>query len=227
MNVALGVLESQGFIRRTTPGRFLAGDAPPGTIAPDLRAMWERQEGDLDRLARMIEYATTLECRRGVLLRYFGEAMPADTRCGHCDRCEVTAATSVRERIVKFFTGSAGGNSGRSAGRRTARRDGETPPAPPERLASAILSAVPDLQRFHLGVSGVSKVLCGSESHLIERLRLRESPHYGRLSGTAQKTVAESVQQLVEEGRLRRTGGALPAVELAVVPMEAAESTDA
>ena len=44
------------------------------------------ERGRAERLlARMLDYAATSDCRRAVLLRYFGEDAPE--RCGNCDNC--------------------------------------------------------------------------------------------------------------------------------------------
>lgn len=60
--------------------RSLDPDAPIDT------APVERRRRELEaRLAQMVEYAETTGCRRGVLLRYFGETPPE--RCERCDAC--------------------------------------------------------------------------------------------------------------------------------------------
>ncbi len=56
----------------------------------DWRAVGDRLDRALAKLARMEEYATTAGCRRADLLRYFGD--PGSTRsCGNCDRCLAAA----------------------------------------------------------------------------------------------------------------------------------------
>ena len=48
------------------------------------------------RLARMVQYAETRDCRRAILLTYFGEAGP--TTCGTCDNCSRRSPRSTRAR---------------------------------------------------------------------------------------------------------------------------------
>src|SRR5690606_14285528 len=52
-----------------------------------------------DRLDEMVDYAETKQCRRAVILRYFGEAAP--DRCGACDNCRRPArpAAAVRTAV--------------------------------------------------------------------------------------------------------------------------------
>ena len=51
----------------------------------ETRAITESRSYAEARLAEMVEYAETGECRRAVILRYFGES--PDERCGRCDSC--------------------------------------------------------------------------------------------------------------------------------------------
>lgn len=46
----------------------------------------ERQNVNMEKLTRMIQYAETGNCRRRVLLSYFSE--PCDSDCGNCDNCQ-------------------------------------------------------------------------------------------------------------------------------------------
>ena len=55
----------------------------PGIDGPTRRELLDRA---MDRLKRMTFYATTTDCLRGYLLRYFDEAAPG--YCGHCGNCE-------------------------------------------------------------------------------------------------------------------------------------------
>jgi ATP-dependent DNA helicase RecQ len=56
-----------------------------------------------EQLRRIAAYAETTECRRRVLLRYFGEEM-ADQNCGNCDNCltprETFDATTAAQKML-------------------------------------------------------------------------------------------------------------------------------
>lgn len=66
-----------------------------GTLAPDgarrlepaLRHLARRRAADRAKLDAMVGYATTTSCRRGFILRYFGDDT-ARTSCASCDNCE-------------------------------------------------------------------------------------------------------------------------------------------
>ena len=90
---AAGIVDSDGFANALTALRSsgLVADAdqrllPTDLDAPiDTRAIAEHRQHAEGRLAQMAEYAETSQCRRAVILRYFGERPPE--RCGNCDRC--------------------------------------------------------------------------------------------------------------------------------------------
>jgi ATP-dependent DNA helicase RecQ len=54
----------------------------------ELAASYEQKaERDNEALERLVFYAQTGFCRWRVLLDYFGEPLPFESRCGHCDNC--------------------------------------------------------------------------------------------------------------------------------------------
>jgi ATP-dependent DNA helicase RecQ len=68
-------------------GLYLARpDRPLADFAIDWAAMARRRAADLEKLQMMQNYASTKQCRRAFVLRYFGETR-ASRRCGGCDNC--------------------------------------------------------------------------------------------------------------------------------------------
>ena len=61
-------------------------EAEDDALAPAVRQ--HLLERDRERLRRMTFYATTTECLRRTILRYFGEEAPLS--CGHCGNCDTT-----------------------------------------------------------------------------------------------------------------------------------------
>lgn len=59
---------------------------PPGRLPLDWAGLRARRLGEYRRLAAMQGYTTTRACRRGYVLRYFGDPA-AMLRCSGCDNC--------------------------------------------------------------------------------------------------------------------------------------------
>jgi ATP-dependent DNA helicase RecQ len=86
-NVALLALLAQGLVRRGEAGSYLRAGELPDPARISLKAMYDRKDGDYRRLEAMLGYAREEHCHRAVLLRYFGEEVPAGRRCGNCSAC--------------------------------------------------------------------------------------------------------------------------------------------
>ena len=84
-NNALEALRASGLVA-PTEFRLLSRD-PDAPI--DSRTISAHRKHAESRLARMVEYAETRECRRRVILDYFGEESP--TTCERCDNCRPPA----------------------------------------------------------------------------------------------------------------------------------------
>ena len=87
---ALAQLAREGLIAYKPPfaGRALAIrdlGLPSGELGIDFEALARREEQSKRLLKRMASYAYAKSCRRGFILRYFGDRAPQ--RCGRCDLC--------------------------------------------------------------------------------------------------------------------------------------------
>ncbi len=93
--VILNLLREAGLIRRGKRGYVLGrGEAPTDEALEELlRVYTDRAKHDKDRLAEMMHYAETMECRVQVIRQYFGEE--AGELCGRCDNCESAAVEGV------------------------------------------------------------------------------------------------------------------------------------
>ena len=102
----LEALESRQFVqwKRAASGAALASPKKPLTAFKiDWDVIERRRKADLQKLDAMQQYAYTKGCRRGFVLRYFGDPA-ARTTCGGCDNClgtrvdvEQGGAPSVRK----------------------------------------------------------------------------------------------------------------------------------
>jgi ATP-dependent DNA helicase RecQ len=109
----LAALRASGLVAPTDLRPISIDPNAPIDTTP-IEAHREHAEG---RLAQMVEYAETAQCRRAVILRYFGESAADD--CGNCDACLGTAEQigpaypgDLYDAILSFRNGLAG-QSGR------------------------------------------------------------------------------------------------------------------
>ncbi len=86
LNVALWILTDQRYIGRDEDGliRRISRKAPEQV---SFNALYARKRADYRRLEEVIAYCEDPVCQRGHLLRYFGEALPREFRCGNCSAC--------------------------------------------------------------------------------------------------------------------------------------------
>ncbi len=84
--VILHLLTTEGIVRRTRKGFALPNGAPSEDALTQLIATYtDRAEHDRDRLAEMMHYAESLECRTQLIRKYFAD--PEGEPCNRCDNC--------------------------------------------------------------------------------------------------------------------------------------------
>ena len=95
--VLLHLLREAGLIRRGRRGYVLKNDEPPtdAELQEMLEVYENRAKSDKDKLAEMMHYAETVECRVQVIRQYFGEEK--GEVCGRCDNCEQAAIAMAGE----------------------------------------------------------------------------------------------------------------------------------
>jgi ATP-dependent DNA helicase RecQ len=103
----LDALQSRQFVewKRCGSGAALTAPRKPLTAFPiDWAAIERRRKADLQKLDAMQQYAYTKGCRRGFVLRYFGDPA-ARTSCGGCDNCLGTRV-DVEQGAAPMLRGS-------------------------------------------------------------------------------------------------------------------------
>jgi ATP-dependent DNA helicase RecQ len=86
---AVNLLEDAGMVDTTAQGRlrYLDDDVPPEKARQRAaEAFHSQQELVRSRIQMMTGYAETTDCRRQVLLAYFGQSL--NQPCGNCDTCD-------------------------------------------------------------------------------------------------------------------------------------------
>jgi ATP-dependent DNA helicase RecQ len=104
----VNLLVEGGVVRMTRRGAAVAAAVAPEEAALLAEAASERRERiEQSRLEVMRRYAETRDCRRRVLLQYFGDDL--DEPCGHCDTCRAGTAqeSTVDEATAPYPTGAA------------------------------------------------------------------------------------------------------------------------
>ena len=90
----LNLLAEGAAVRLTARGAALLGRMSPFDAADRAEEASERRERiEQSRLDVMRRYAETRDCRRRVLLGYFGDDLPGP--CGHCDTCRAGTADAA------------------------------------------------------------------------------------------------------------------------------------
>jgi ATP-dependent DNA helicase RecQ len=96
---ALNLLERAGAVRSGTGGRFTRTGMPEAeAVDAAVTVAEQRREMVRSRIEMMRGYAETTDCRRRVLLAYFGE--PLAEPCGYCDTCEAGTARPAQEGLT-------------------------------------------------------------------------------------------------------------------------------
>jgi ATP-dependent DNA helicase RecQ len=119
-------LEAEGFLgwRDAVFGegiQVLDRKTPLNKLPVDWRAVETRRERDLKKLQRMQGYAYHERCRRGYVLRYFGDPA-AMNQCGACDNCLQAADGGDASRIAAALsTGEPDAGTSRDRSRRESR----------------------------------------------------------------------------------------------------------
>ena len=110
--VALKLLRDGGVARARRAQHWVlkAGHTASRKELAALAATYEdKSERDNEALERMVFYAQTGFCRWRVLLEYFGEPLPFDERCGHCDNClrPPLAPAPTRAAVIEPVTATS------------------------------------------------------------------------------------------------------------------------
>jgi ATP-dependent DNA helicase RecQ len=128
-------LQASGFLgwRDAIAGegiQVLDSRTPIDRLPIEWRALEVRRAGDEKKLQRMQGYAYHERCRRGYVLRYFGDPA-AMSECGACDNCLQSTSASTSSG-APVGVGDVGDNPEPARESRRERRSGRTPAAAPQ-----------------------------------------------------------------------------------------------
>ena len=155
-------------------------------------ALEARREKALEAMER---YATSVRCRHQALVAHFTASplspLEEEPDCGRCDVCLDSEAVREELRAVE---------SNREPVRALASQD-----------KSVILAAVERLRR-PVGKTNLARALRGSRAKSLARSSLLTLPEYGSLAHYNEADIVAAVDELLDDGSLKRTGRKYPTV---------------
>ena len=141
-------LQDEGFVEWTAASGegvwVLDRSTPPARISIDWPALEEKRARETRKLQKMQGYAYAEDCRRGYVLRYFGDPAAMD-ECGACDNC-IGGHGELTDRLgnVRLEAKKKGRGQDREERRSRDVRDARPPAGP---AASVPTSAAPRTER--------------------------------------------------------------------------------
>ena len=156
------------------------------SVTRTILALERRQRYRFRQLDQMIAYAESNQCRRRILLHYFGDRSPADAaQC--CDNCE-TQRTTADPHATSSLQKS-------------------------DLTALFILDCLRRM-KWEVGRVKLAQVLKGSNTKDIREFRYDKNRHYGRLTAFALDEIKGMIDQLISQSYIKTIGGSLPVLSL-------------
>ena len=146
------------------------------------------------QLQSMIHYAESDQCRRNIILRYFGDkSYVAVNVC--CDNC---------------------------IGRKALQKSTPVIDPNPELMDPALL-ILETIQQVKngVGIVKIAQILKGSKNKDLLTAHMDKLPQYGKLSGVTIGSIRDMIEQLVKEQYIKVTGGEYPVVGLSYTGVKA------
>lgn len=181
VNAALHILYEQGCVQITSDGRYVVTHADQKVPKLDLRDFHQRRSRDEARLNQMMTYTGRSSCRRGQILRYFGQNFQPP--CGNCDYCDPRSNSQTTPA--------------------------EPATADSDRIARIILLAAMEFQG-RWGRTMVGDVLLGSKRKKLLQSRLDQMEAYGRLSLYTGAQISAWMEHCVQQNLLHVTAEEYP-----------------
>lgn len=190
----------------------LQGHAGSALEDPELRERAE--QAAFERLDAMRRYCETDECRRRVLLGYFGEDQDREY-CDNCGNCTYAADCDVdpHELRRKGRSTRRRGGTKTGTGRKTVRKSGtdgpeeEPQPYEPHPEDEAIVSFVAGRQKLigrGFGDRKTIRSLLGGTGEDVGDQGLDQVDGYGELAGMDEQRIKDRIAALVGAGILKR-----------------------
>ncbi len=156
---------------------LLKRDIPFPKLGIDFSDLERRKRAEHEKLDRMVQYAEARRCRQWEILDYFGDQ--SKSNCGHCDNCAPNNPKHEGSVVDPAIT-----------------------PLIIEAVQIALSGAARTQGR--IGKHLLAKMLCGSKSSKVSKLRLDELSTFGLLRELTQVEAAEFLDALVDSRLLEQ-----------------------
>lgn len=180
-----GVLEHQGDEGMRMRVKLHGWKAPE--IHEALKSQQKHQAHRKTQLEHMIAYAESNVCRRGIILKHFGDAGPAEAAIC-CDNCQARQPAHVAANDIDTLSQS-------------------------ERVALIILDTAHRL-RNDVGSEKLTQILRGSKAKDILKFHYDKNTYYGRLAVFSHVKLQGMIHQLIELRYFKVVGGKYPVLHL-------------
>lgn len=193
VSAGLQLLYEQDWLQLNPEGKYTLAHPNTTNTRLDLRSLNERRLRAEARLQRMIEYAALDECRRQIILGFFGQRF-----AGPCDACDVCVAPVGKPRVKADLVATEESN----------------------RIARTILQAAEDFGG-RIGRGLIGDVLAGSKSKRLTDRNLHRARSYGALQLHTQEQVRTWMDELIAQRLLQLTVEEYPRLQLTEAGAEA------
>lgn len=208
-NSAIDFLKQTNRVTTGPNGTLLDGNPSVRIPAPlDTGLLARRRKAEENRLQWMINYAQGLECRRKVILDYFGQRLTEP--CSGCDTCDGRNNPEAEMAKVAARSRQLAGElpEGHEPGNHKFPTDEKL-----RHVHKRILDLVVAL-RMNVGRSTAAQILTGSRNKRFKEKGYTELEEYGSLTGKTQDSILEHVDALISEDSLKVTKGMYPVLTL-------------
>ncbi len=166
------------------------GDWNERAMAASVERSKLHASGRQEKLDIMVAYAETNECRRKIVLHYFGDS--SDAQAGDCcDNCRVQRLQTENPPAMRELEDLSEG----------------------ERTALVILDTVRRLKNG-VGKTKLIQILQGSRAKDILQYHYNRSTYYARLAGFRRGEIEDLLADLSRKGYLKTIGGDYPVLQL-------------
>ncbi len=206
VRVCLSALEQAGVLQHLgDEGLRMSiqkGDWNPQKIDEVAQLNRRHNQNRLTLLGHMLHYAESNECRRRIILDYFGDKDHAPVEdC--CDTCRILNLnqTDVTEKVDVSELGYG------------------------ERAALIVLDCI-RRSRVKIGQGKITKILHGSKARDVVIFHYDKNTYYGTLAVIQIKEIDDLINQLVDQGYIKVIGGEYPVLSLTLKGTNALEKKE-